>query len=245
MQEFESKRKTIRLGLYRPSVGFSGIANSSLDRQNQQWGMSLDDHDSIDLRHQTRFDRYRFLLIENSDFETAVGSANHSGAVAGQGRTDEQRAAGDGCPRITGAVANRVGSGVVVAAEIGQEIASSGGDRVDKDRDSLPRGRRDDQAGRNLRAVLDSVGRVNHGAVWRDGHALEIGQVLINRRELQGVGLADRDGLDEGHPDRDGLGIRGGKADREQQPHGGDVHARYPAITGLSQLVQSSASGEA
>ena len=165
--------------------------------------------------------------LNNGDFETAVGSAEHGGAVAGQSRADEQASAADGRLRITRTIARHIGPGVVVAAEIGKGIAGCRADCVDVDRDGLSRGRLDGQAGRSLRAALDAVGRVGHAAVGRDSHALEIGHVPIERPELQGLDLADRDGFDEGHLDLDGRGARDYKTGRQQQPHGGDGHAQF------------------
>ena len=81
------------------------------------------------------------------------------------------------------------------------------------------------------------AGRVGHGAVRRDGHGFGIVQILIDRAELQGTDLADCDGIDEGHPDRDGYGTRGRKTGRQQQRHGGAGYAQDPAMTGFSKLV--------
>ena len=175
-----------------------------------------------------------YLLIRNRHFETAVGNSGHTGAIARQRRADKQGSVSDGCPRIPRAVASRVRPGVVVAAEIGQRIACSGDDRIDMDRDGLPRRCRDVQACRGLCAALDTIGQVDHGAAWRDGDTLEIGQVLIERPELQGAGPADLDRIDEGHPHRDGFWIRVHKTGQEQQPRDGDCHGQYSAIAGLS-----------
>ncbi len=61
-----------------------------------------------------------YLLIGNSDVETAVGSAGHSVTVTDQGYADEQGAVSDGCLRITRTVAGRVARRAVIATEIGQ-----------------------------------------------------------------------------------------------------------------------------
>ncbi len=178
------------------------------------------------------------LLVSNGDVETAVG--HHAGrgrAVARQRCANEQCRARGGGFRVTRAVAGHFHSRAVLADEGGERMTSARGDCIYKDRDGPPRARGDGQAGCDLRAALDAVRRVGHDAVGRDRHALEIGQVLIGKPELQGVDVADRDAIDEGHVDRDGLGIRGQKTGREQKPDDDGGHARYPAISELSKLV--------